>query len=111
MDSNHGLIIVRGRRQAQRERWAKLIAEWDRSRLSGVVFAEERGLNQRALYRWRQRLGRGAVVATGPELIELPPAAASTWAAEVTSRAGCVRLAESASPGWAAALVRELNRC
>jgi hypothetical protein len=29
----------------------------------------------------------------------------------VTSRAGCVRLAGSASPVWAGALIRELNRC
>jgi hypothetical protein len=33
------------------------------------------------------------------------------WSAEVMSKAGCVRFSASALPEWAAAPIRELNRC
>jgi len=111
MEANHALMIVPGRRRAQRERWAKTIAEWEVSGLSGVEFAAERGIDLRSLYRWRQRVRRGAAMPGGPGLIELPSVAMPAWAAEVATQSGTVRLSPVASPRWAAQLILELSRC
>ena len=103
-------MIVSGRRAAQRERWARILADWNGSGLSGVAFAAERGIELRSLYRWRQRARRAALLS--PQgLIELPPMPMSEWAAEVTTARVTVRLAGSASPRWAGKLIRELAAC
>jgi len=111
METKHALMIVPGRRQARRESWARILAEWERSGQSGVAFATERRIDARSLYRWRRQARRGAVIAARPGLIELPPVAMSAWAAEVATQSGTVRLSPVASPRWAAQLIRELSQC
>ena len=111
MEPNHALMMVPGRRQARRESWARILAEWDRSGQSGVEFAAEHRIDVHSLYRWRQVARSGAVLAVRPGLIELPPVAISAWAAEVATRNGSVRLSPVASPRWAAQLIRELSQC
>jgi hypothetical protein len=110
METNRALMVP-SRRQARRESWAKLIADWDRSGQSGPAFAAEQRLDVRSLYRWRRWGRRGAEQATGRGLIEVPPVATSTWAAEVMTSKGAVRLSPAASPQWAAELIRELTQC
>jgi len=83
------------------------------------------------LYEWQKRARRGALVVGGGNrlalategrpvvarsartvsLVELPAIATGMWAAEVSSRAGAVRLRPAVDPRWAAALITELNRC
>lgn len=86
----------------------RVVAAWEASRLSAERFAEQTGIPVSSLLRWRrQRLGV-------PKLVELPAMAAlptSQWAAEILSKAGPVRLSQSTSPSWAAALLREINQC
>lgn len=111
MDQNEALMIVRGRRQARREHWGQLLADWDRSGLSGAEFAAERGVDVRGLYRWRRAARQGSMIVANPGLIEVPPVALSGWAAEVATRNGTVRLSSVAAPRWAAQLIRELSQC
>jgi hypothetical protein len=111
METNHALMIVPGRRQARRESWTRILAEWDRSGQSGVEFAAERRIDVRGLYRWRRRVRHRATLAARPGLIELPPVAVAAWAAEVATGSGTVRLSPVASPRWAAQLIRELSQC
>ena len=111
MERNRALMIVPGRRQARRERWARIVADWKDSGLSGVAFAADRGIDLRSLYRWGRQARQRALTAGRPGLIELPPVTMSEWAAEVATRSGAVRLAPTASPRWAGELIRELSRC
>ena len=111
METNHALMMVPGRRQARRESWARILADWERSGQSGVEFAAERRIDVRGLYRWRRLARRGAAIAARPSLIELPPVAMLAWAAEVATQSGTVRLSPVASPRWAAQLIRELSQC
>jgi hypothetical protein len=108
MEQNRALMIVPGRRQARRDGWARLIADWNRSGMSGVAFAAERGIDRRALYRWRQRV---ALAPARPRLIEVPGMESGAWAAEIATRTGTVRLSPSAPPSWAGQLIRELSQC
>jgi hypothetical protein len=110
METSHALVIP-GRRQSRRESWARIIAEWDRSGRSGSAFAAERRLDVQSLYRWRRLVRSVGVAAARPGLIELPPVAMATWAAEVATGNGSVRLSPAASPRWAAQLIRELSQC
>jgi hypothetical protein len=100
-------LVVRGQHSKPEERM-RAIAAWDASGLSADRFAERSGICVSSLRRWRrQRLGV-------PKLVELPRVSslpASEWAAEISSKAGPVRLSPAASPSWAAALLREINQC
>jgi hypothetical protein len=100
-------LVVRGQHTKPEERM-RVVAAWEASRLSAERFAEQTGIPVSSLLRWRrQRLGV-------PKLVELPPSPAmmsSEWAAEISTKAGALRLSTSASPTWAAALVREINQC
>ena len=111
MEQNRSLMIVPGRRQARRERWASILTEFDRSGLSGVEFAAVRGIDLRSLYRWRQRERRAGLIPASAGLIEVPRVGVSAWAAEVATRNGTVRLSPGASPRWAGQLIRELSQC
>lgn len=59
---------------ARRKYWSKLIAEQQASGQKALPFCRERGISQYSFYKWRQRLGKGAV----PQfvLLEATPAAA-----------------------------------
>jgi len=100
-------LVVRGQHTKPEDRM-RVLAAWDASRLSAERFAAQSGIPVSSLLRWRrQRLGV-------PRLVELPamtPMPTSEWAAEITSKAGPIRLSSSASPAWAAALLREINQC
>jgi hypothetical protein len=86
----------------------RVIAAWDASGLSADRFAEQSGICVSNLRRWRrQRLGVPKLV----ELPRVPSMPASDWAAEISSKAGLIRLSPAASPSWAAALLREINQC
>jgi len=110
METSHALVVP-GRRQARRDSWARIIAEWERSGRSGPAFAAERRLDVQSLYRWRQAVRSSGSAAAGPGLIELPPVAMTAWAAEVATGNGTVRLSPVAPPRWAAQLIRELSQC
>ena len=111
MEPNHALTIVRGRRQTCRERWARIVGDWNRSGLSGVAFAAEQGIDVRGLYRWRRLAEQKPLIPASPGLIEVPPVTISAWAAEVAIRGGTVRLSPAASPQWAGLLIKELSQC
>lgn len=111
MDDKRALIIVPGRRQARREHWAEIVAGWEDSRLSGVEFAEQRGIDVHLLYRWRRRVRQAGLEPAAGGMLEVPRVATASWAAEVTTACGPVRLSMGASPAWAAELIRELARC
>jgi len=101
-----GLVVAR--RYTRRDERLQIMESLRRSGLSAAQYAEETGIPVRRLYRW----GKSAMPAQETSgFIELPPLATGTWAAEVASGAGSVRIAASASPAWAASLIRELNRC
>jgi transposase-like protein len=111
MDDKRALISVPGRRQARREHWAKIVAGWEDSQLSGVEFAEQRGIDVHLLYRWRRRVRRAGLEPVASGMLEVPRVAMAGWAAEVTTARGPVRLSMAVSPAWAAELIRELARC
>jgi len=100
-------LVVRGQHTKPEDRM-RVLAAWDASRLSAERFAAQSGISMSSLLRWRrQRLGV-------PKLVELPAMTAvptAEWAAELPSKVGPIRLSHSASPAWAAALLREINQC
>jgi hypothetical protein len=109
MNKSEDCRLVVAKRYTRRDERLRIMEAWRQSGLSVVEFAAQKGMAVRKLYRWR-----GAKASTPPEasaLIELPSILAGGWTAEVTSKVGAVRLAGSASPVWAASLIRELNRC
>jgi len=108
MSKSGALQLTVARRYSRREERVRVVEAWKRSGLNGAQYAAHTGIAVAKLYRWGRSTPRPA---TAVSFVELPPMASSSWAAEVTSRAGCVRLAGSASPVWAGALIRELNRC
>ena len=59
---------------------------------------------------WAQS-GREAAATTTPARVEVPAPRSGEGVAEMLTRHGPVRLFAAATPEWAAALVRELNRC
>lgn len=65
-------------RRSQRE-WARIIAAWERSRLSPAEFCKRRRLSPETFGWWRWRLGKEAPPAAGPvpEFVEVAVSAAS----------------------------------
>lgn len=49
----------RGMARASRAEWAKRVAEWTESGLSGAEFAGKAGLKEATLRHWKWQLGRG----------------------------------------------------
>lgn len=109
MDKSEDCQLVVVRKNTRRRERLKIVEKWRRTGLSAAEYAEKSGINEGTLSRW----GREAVPMreTAP-FIELPAVGAgAAWGAEIESKAGAVRLSASVSPLWAAALIRELNRC
>lgn len=89
----------------------EIVGAWEQSGSSGVDFAAERGINRQLLYQWRRRIRRERAAVAGGGLFEVAPVALPAWGAEVSTACGPVRIALSATPAWAGALLRELARC
>jgi len=108
MNKSEDCRLVVARRYTKRDERLRVVTAWRQSGLSAVEFGEQAGIAARKLYRWQ-----GEMVAQAPTaaFIELPAMSTAAWTAEVMSRSGSVRLSASASPVWAASLIRELNRC
>lgn len=86
-----------------------MLAQWEASGLSARRFGEQMGLEPYLLYDWRRAARRASSTA---ELVEVPRTVEMAgWAAEVATARAVVRLSSSASPQWAAQLLRELGRC
>jgi hypothetical protein len=108
MNQSEDCRVVVARRYTRRDERLKIVETMRQSGLSAAEFAKQRGIPVRKLYRWRNA---PLPAQTAAAFIELPAIATGSWMAEVTSKAGGVRLSGSASPVWAASLIRELNRC
>jgi len=108
MDKSEDCQLVVAKRYTRRGERLKIVEKWRRTGLSASEYSEKSGINVGTLCRW----GREAVpMRETTPFIELQAAASGAWTAEVTSKEGSVRFSPSACPVWAAALIRELNRC
>lgn len=108
MDKSEDCQLVVARRYTRRKERLKIVTKWRESGLSLAEYAEKTGIAARSLYRWSND---AVPMQEAGTFIELTAMGSGAWAAEVMSKAGLVRLSGSASPAWAASLIRELNRC
>ena len=113
MNESKALVVARPRRRHLRpEERAQVLALWTRERWSAAAVARQAGVSRSSLQRWKRTLGAPApVTAVSVPLVEVPAPLGGLGVAEVLTREGPVRLCATASPVWAAQLVRELNRC
>lgn len=83
--------------------------------MTGKEVSRQTGVSRQSLARWKQAArvqASGASTTGGAMMMEVPaPLASGSWAAEVVTRHGVVRLSALAMPRWAAQLLRELNAC
>ena len=102
------------RRQLRPEERTQVLAFWAQSGRSGEEVAREKGVSRQSLARWKlaaRLAGREAAATPTPARVEVPAPRSGEGVAEMLTRHGPVRLFATATPAWAAALVRELNRC
>ncbi len=113
MNDDKALVIVRPHRPHLRpvER-ARAVALWAQSGRSAKDVAQQLGVSRQSLARWKQAARLTTVRAEAePALVEVPAPTSGVGVAEVMTRSGAVRLCATASPAWAAELIRELNQC
>lgn len=115
MKEAKALVVQRGNRRrhlrpVERE---QIVVRWVQSGLSAAEVAQRTGVSPSSLWRWKGQLSTSArpMGTPVPALVEVPPPIGGLRVAEVMTRGGPVRLFAGASPAWAAALLRELNRC
>ena len=90
----------------------QIIAMWAKCGLTVKEFSQRAGVSPSSLWRWKQDLRPTSRARTvSPVLMEVPPPIGGLGSAEVMTRNGSVRLFASATPKWAAQLIRELNQC
>ena len=114
MNQNKTMMVLRAAPVVSTEERVRILTEWTDSGLSARAYGQRTGVPVPRLYWWRRRLaGTPPRVPAAVPFVEVPPLTAmpSEWGAEVMTRVGAVRLSSSVAPGWAAQLVRELNRC
>lgn len=107
MDEMPSVKLVPRQYTKPRER-SGVVAAWEESGMSAELYSARSGITVSTLRRWRRQ---AFVPPSQGALVELPPMVSGDWSAEVMSKAGSVRFSASALPEWAAALIRELNRC
>ena len=100
------------RRRPSRAERERILARWSETGVSARELARQTGVSAASLFRWKHGARRQrAAPLTGPALVEVPAPTNGGWAAEASTGCGMLRFSGSASPQWAAQLLRELARC
>ena len=113
MKHDEGQATAKRKRRPNDEERAKILAEWAASGRTAGAMSAAADWSKSALYRWRTRHGDPRLRKTDERqpLVAVPAPIANSAVAEVLTRNAAVRLFSTASPPWAAQLIRELNRC
>lgn len=113
MKHDEGQATAKRKRRPSAEERAKILAEWAASGRTAGAMSAAADWSKSALYRWRTRHGEPNLRKTGEpqRLVAVPAPVVNSAVAEVLTHNAAVRLFATATPQWAAQLIRELNRC
>jgi transposase-like protein len=113
MKHDEGQATAKRKRRPSAEERARILADWAASGQTAGAMSAAADWSKSALYRWRTSQGELSLRKTDEPrpLVAVPAPIANSAVAEVLTRSAAVRLFATASPQWAAQLIRELNRC